>query len=617
MPTKSLTVQSGRSLLWDLSKSSERRQATVLFVDVVDFTAYTSRAGAEQAYALMQCLFNLLNTEVQEQGCVVKSSTGDGIAAFFGVPEALEDAPLRACRAALRIKQRLAREAAEIEARHGVQPQLRMSINSGLVVFGQVAEGEPSSITAYGDAVNLGSRLMSAAEPDTIVMSSETAGLVDGFVYVEEVGPFTFKGKAEPQHAYRLVALREGATRFAAAKLRELTPLVGREAELKKLCVSFNSMDSVKVIDIVGEAGIGKSRLIHEFKQRLQEQNVVVLKGDCTANSKDISLFPLLGALRSGLRMRASEDEEVTNLKIEENLTRLDLNTPVNCALLAQFLGFGVHGALDGLDDTINGLDDTIIGLRTRDLLVELLERLCRQSRTLLILEDIHWIDNASEQLISRVVVNESAFPLLIVHTRRPEYLPPWGNQQGYEQLQLGPLSDDDTLSIVCSVLRSAKLTKSLAHFITQKAEGNPLFAEELARFLPEQAAIRDTLAMPTYAATRLADALPGNLQLLISARVDRLPIIHRSLLQVASVIGREFNLSLLAEVAGETEDDVARLLEPMEEAGLIHNDIYREYTFKHALVHKAVYDSLLSYRARKSAPKGRTNARTAQRLAL
>ncbi len=240
----------------------ERRQVTVLFADMVGFTAFSERAGEEAAFTLMQSLAKLMEDAVREQGGVVQSFTGDGIMAVFGAPVAHEDAPLRACRAAMAILERLETASKDLEARHGVRPQLRIGVNSGPAVVGKVQGGSDAAVTVLGDTVNVAARLQVLAEPGTALLSESTQRFVHGLVEASSFGQRQIKGKSDSQKAYRLDAIREWATRFDAKVQRGLTTYVGRDRELEKLELGFDAIGpDIQVFDIVGEPGIGKSRL--------------------------------------------------------------------------------------------------------------------------------------------------------------------------------------------------------------------------------------------------------------------------------------------------------------------------------------------------------------------
>jgi len=242
--------------------SGERRQVTVLFADMVGFTAISERLGEEGTYALIQPIYELMAAAVKEQGGSVKDFTGDGIMALFGVPNALEDAPLRACRAGLLIHERLAAAAPMIETKHGVRAQMRIGINTGLAVVTQI-RSESANMTALGDTVNLASRLQSLAEPGTVLLSEATNRLVQGIVETSFAGAHAIKGKSEPQKVYRLESIRQGATRLEAAVGLGLSLYVGREHELDILERGVaEARGQLHVIDVMAEPGMGKSRLL-------------------------------------------------------------------------------------------------------------------------------------------------------------------------------------------------------------------------------------------------------------------------------------------------------------------------------------------------------------------
>src|SRR5271167_3559870 len=242
---------------------AERRQVTVLFTDMVGFTTFSERSGEEAAFTLMQSLSKLMGEAVREEGGVVQGFTGDGIMAVFGAPVAFEDAPLRACRSALAILQRLKAAGGDLEAKHGVRPQLRIGLNTGPAVIGQVDGGADAAVTVLGDTVNFAARLQALAEPGSVLMSETTHRLVQGMVDATFAGEHAIKGKCEPQKAYRLDTIRIGATRFDAAVSRGLSAFVGRERELEVLERALaEARSQLRVVELVAEPGMGKSRLV-------------------------------------------------------------------------------------------------------------------------------------------------------------------------------------------------------------------------------------------------------------------------------------------------------------------------------------------------------------------
>ena len=263
---------------------AERRLVTVLFADMVGFTSFSERSGEEAAFTLMRSLWKLMAEAVREHGGVVQDFTGDGIMAVFGAPIAFEDGPLRASRAALSILQSLEAAGPDLKANHGVRPQMRIGINTGPAVVGRVDDGGDGAGAVLGDTVNFAARLQSIAEPNSVFISEATQRLVQGLVEASFAGERIIKGKSDPQNVYRLNAVRQGAARFEAAVSRGLSAFVGRERELEVLERGFDKARSeICVVDLTAEPGMGKSRLLHEFRQRIGDQRAVVLTGKLLA----------------------------------------------------------------------------------------------------------------------------------------------------------------------------------------------------------------------------------------------------------------------------------------------------------------------------------------------
>jgi class 3 adenylate cyclase len=373
---------------------AERRQVTVLFADMVGFTTFSERSGEEAAFTLMRSLARLMDKAVREQGGSVQSFTGDGIMAVFGAPVAFEDAPLRACRAALSILQKLQTESTALNAKHGVHPRLRIGLNAGAAVVGKVQGGSDSGVTVLGDTVNFAARLQALAEPDSVIMSEAMHRLVQGMVEASFAGEHQIKGKAEAQRVFRLDAIRHGAARFDAAVSRGLSAFVGREKELEVLERGLAEARSrLRIIDLVAEAGMGKSRLLYEFRQRIGKDNAFVLSGSCSPEGKQTPFLPFIEVVRGSFRFSLGEAETDVTHKLDMGLTTLGLHSGRNLGLLLHLLGLKVP------EDALTGLDGVLIGLRTRELLQQLLEARCRLSPVVMVIEDLHWIDSVSEEV--------------------------------------------------------------------------------------------------------------------------------------------------------------------------------------------------------------------------
>ena len=410
--------------------------------------------------------------------------------------------------------------------------------------------GADAGVTVLGDTVNVAARFQALAEPGSACMTELTYRLVQGMVEAGFAGEHQIKGKSEPQKVYRLEAIRHGAARFDAALSRGLTAYVGRDRELETLerRLAENST-GIQVVDIAGEPGIGKSRLLHEFRQRIGKSVAFILLGGCSprGSADAVSTFHRGGPrLVSRGRRRGPSGSRAQARRRPKGAGPRVGGEP---GLLLNLLG------LKSAEGSLQGLDGALIGFRTRDLLRRLLRARCQLSRGIIAIEDLHWIDSASEELLGEIVTSAESLPLMIVHTRRPEYRPPWSEQPNVSHVPLEPLSAGETARIVEARFGGDKLPEELRRLVAAKAEGNALFAEELVSFLLERGFVRREAGGLVFDAATVASALPASVQSLLTARVDRLASADRALLQAAAVIGRRFDPDLLAVVTGASGD--------------------------------------------------------------
>ncbi|HEV2231444.1 MAG TPA: AAA family ATPase, partial [Thermoplasmata archaeon] len=522
---------------------------------------------------------------------VVKGFTGDGAIALFGVPSSIEDAPLRACRAGLLILQRLAAAADEFERDLGAHPQIRIGIHTGPVVVGPVATGEAAEITAIGDTVNLAARLERQAPPGAVLLSEATFGLVGGRIVGEFVGDYYIRGKSTPQRVYRLTGIREGASRFDAVLDRGLTSYVGRSDELTSLEQRFDrSRGAFAVVDVVGDPGMGKSRLLYEFRLRLRPKAAYVLVGNCSSTGNGTPYLPFAELVRTASQIGPGDDEAVQLAKLTSTLRSVGLDSPLHRALLMNLLG------LTPPADALAGVDGSLVGIQTRELVRLWLTTVGRRTGLVLLLEDLQWIDPASQELLRYLIESEDPAHLLLVATRRPEYRPPWSTAPGVSLLALGPLSPRDTLHLVQARTGAEQLPETMGRFIVEKAEGNALFAEEITTLLFEAGVVRRTDAGLQFLEDRTVQ-LPTSLRSLLATRLDRLEAGDKALLQVAAVVGRQFRPELVAAAAGAPEGSASRLT-AMQTLDLVYPDpTTGEWWFKHALIRDALYDGVLESR--------------------
>ena len=544
----------------------ERKQVTVLFCDLVGSTAIAERLDPEEYRELIERYLEIAFREIARFEGTVNRLAGDGLMALFGAPIAHEDAPARAVRAGLAIRDALAAlDAATTRA----DLTARIGIHTGPVVVGNVGTDQKMDYTAIGDTTNLAARLESLARPGTILVSETTHRLVRGFFRVRPTGPLVIKGKSESVAAYEVVAEMPTATAMSVAAERGLTPFVGREEELGQLDGSFARLEGElgQVVAIVGEAGSGKSRLLYEFTRRLAGTPAIVLEGRCSALSQAVPFAPFVAMIERHLGTEAPADAAGNPL----------------LALLASTAG----GAPRRPDEQKRDSFEAVVRL----VLTE-----AQRGPVVIVVEDLHWIDDASRELLDHLVARLQNARAMIVVSQRPEGQMPWRARGAFTQLVLRRLPDADALAIVRSVA-GGELPAELERQLVAKAEGSPFFAEEITRSLLEEGYFlrgdgRARLTRPVGEVH-----IPGTVQEVIAARLDRLGAHGKRALQVAAVLGRQFSRSQLATILAEEGIDVGHELEELERRGLVHRKHVLssdEYRFGESLTQDVAYESLL-----------------------
>jgi class 3 adenylate cyclase len=565
--------------------SVERRQVTVIFSDLVGSTALAARMDPEDLRKVIAAYHKCVAEIVRRFGGFVSQYLGDGVLAYFGYPQAHEDDAERAVRASVE----LIAAVAALETRAPLQT--RVGIASGLVVVGDVIDaGGSQERGIIGETPNLAARLQGIAQPNMVVIAEGTRKLIGNLFELDDLGTKEVKGFPRPVRIWAVLRACSVRSRFDALHASGLSEFVGREHELEVLERWLDRARSqLHVIDVVADPGMGKSRLLHEFRQRMSKDRAFVLLGSCSPDGQQTAFLPFIEVVRGSFRISLGQAEEEIAQKLEMGLTTLGLHSVRNLALLLHLLG------LKTPDGALSGLDGVLIGLRTRELLQLLLEARCLLSPVILIIEDLHWIDSVSEELLGKIVDSEHTLRLLLIHTRRPEYLPPWLSRPRTIKLPLEPFAAGDIRRLIQTRLRVETLPETLVHQVVEKADGNPLFAEEIISFLTERGVLRTTQGRVEYESSAVAAALPASVQTLLTARVDRLAPRDRRLLQAASAIGRYFDTELLAVVV-DGIDDINTRLAAMQALDLIHGEGNPDiHSFKHALVRDALYQSLLT----------------------
>jgi class 3 adenylate cyclase/tetratricopeptide (TPR) repeat protein len=571
------------------NEPGQRRNVTVLFADMVGYTAFAERLGEEDTYLIMQRVHRALSEAVHAEDGTVQEVTGDGVMALFGAPVALEDAPLHACRSALSIQQRMIALAGETESKHGHRFQFRVGIHSGPLVVGEVGDAKHSGITALGDTVNLASRIEAEAGAGEIFFSEATHDIVQDFVECTFAGERTVKGKSGAQRLWRLDGIRQGVTRFDAARNRGLTSLVGRAQELEALLSLWSeaSAGALRAVAITGEAGIGKSRLAYELRERIDDGHIFILEGHCTATRQSMPFSPLIEVVRSSFRIPEKTGAEETRRKLQRGLELLGIDPSGTLACLLNLLGHPPPGP------ELEQIAGETLGIRTRDAILAMLRERCRITPTALIIEDMHWTDSASEQLLRRIVESERELPLLLVSTARAGYEPPWTKVPGASEIRLKPLSKARTKTLLFEKLGSEDLPEELVDLVTSKSEGNPLFAEEIANFLHTSQNPDSTGGKIELGGRGKASSMPVTLENLLMDRFDRLEPVPRAILETAAAIGPRFSDEIVATATG-FDGKTVKHLQTLEQQELIVRDT-GGWRFRHVLACDAIYNSLLT----------------------
>jgi class 3 adenylate cyclase/tetratricopeptide (TPR) repeat protein len=574
----------------------ERKQVTVLFVDVSGFTAMSERLDPEDVHRLMSRAFDLMLTEVHRYEGTVNQFLGDGIMALFGAPIAHEDHALRAVHAALGIRGALAAFRDDVRERLRLDFEVRQGLNTGLVVVGAIGNDLRMDYTAVGDTTNVAARLLQAAERGRVLVSDATHRLIDGYFDTRPLGQLALKGKASPVPAWEVTAPRAQRSRLDVESTRGLTPYVGRERELRVLLDAFEEARGGRgqVVFVVGEPGMGKSRLLHEFRRRLGDE-AAWLEGIAISFGGAIAFHPVIDMLRRWFAVDENDAEPVIAAKIEREIAALgdDLRDAV------PYLRYLF--SIDPGDASVGGLDPR---RRRGEIFASLRRLLVRASerRPLVVLwEDVHWVDKATEEALRFVADSVPTNRILQIFTYRPEYVQPFGERSYHTRIVLGALSSADSARMASSIVAGVALPAGLEDLIVAKAEGNPFFVEEVVKSLLELGVLRPERDRYVLERPLAEISIPDTIHDVIMARIDRLAEAPKRALQLASVIGREFTRRLLDRIADlrERSEELLRELKAVE---LIYEKtVFPElaYMFKHALTHDVAYGSLLVQRRR------------------
>jgi len=579
----------------------ERKQVTVMFCDMEGFTHLTEQLGPEEAYSIMDEVYELLIQKVHEYEGTVNEMTGDGIVALFGAPIALEDAPQRAIRSALAIHREMARFSDRIKKEREDMPlvKMRIGINTGPVVVGTLGNDLRVEFKAVGDTVNLASRMEEIAEPGTTYVTEDTFKLTEGFFRFEALGEKDVKGKERPVKVYRVIAPSTRRTRFDVSAERGLTPFVGRERELELLLDGFERAKAGRgqAFSIMSEAGVGKSRLLYEFRKAVANEDVTFMEGKCLSYSRNVPYQPVIDIVKSNLDIVEGDGDLEIREKVKRGLSLLNVDEATTLPYLLELLSVKDSG-IDQIPMSPEARKD-----RTIEALKRIVLKLSEIRPLIMAIEDLHWVDRSSEDTSKQLLDSISGARVFLIFTYRPEYVHTWGGRSYHSQVNLNRLSNRESLAMATHLLDSSEIHRELEDFILEKTEGVPFFIEEFIKSLKDLKIIERKDNQYLFAKDFLEMTIPSTIQDVIMARVDAMPEGAKELLQTGSVIEREFSYELIKRVSGLSEQELLSHLSILKDAELLYErGIYPDttYIFKHALTREVVYDSILTLRKKK-----------------
>ncbi|WP_342238269.1 AAA family ATPase [Inquilinus sp. OTU3971] len=596
----------------------ERKQVTVLFADIKGSTELIQTLDTEDAQRLLDGAVKVMMDAVHRYEGTVSHALGDGIMALFGAPIAHEDHAVRACYAALALQDGMRRYAGQT---HGALVEARVGLNSGEVVVRLISDDLHMDYTAMGRTVHLASRLEQLAREGSCLLTAETLKLVEGYVQVRTVGPIAIKGLDRPAELFELVGAGAARTRLQALAARGLTRFVGRQAELVAV---HRALDRAQIghgqlVSLVGEPGVGKSRLVWEVTHSHRTQGWLVLESGSVSYGRATSWLPVIGLLKAYCGIGPRDDARSIREKLTGKLLTLDRKLEPDLPAFLSLLDVPVE------EESWQALDPPKRRRETLDALKRLLLRESREQPLLLIFEDVHWIDSETEALLDGLVESLPTARILLLVNYRPEYMHGWGRKTYYTQIRIDPLRQGSAEVLLDALLGTDRTAgdggrvgsahagpplPDLKRLLIERTEGNPFFLEECVRTLVETGALVGERGAYQLTSEVADIRVPATVQAVLAARIDRLPAEQKRLLQTMAVIGKDAPFALLRAITTEATGTASRDLITEEElrAGLAHLQavefLYEanvfpvlEYTFKHALTHEVAYGSLLQER--------------------
>jgi len=576
----------------------ERKHVTVLIADTKDSMELVADRDPEEARTLLDPVLEHMMAAVHRYEGTVNHVMGDGIMAIFGAPLAHEDHAVRACYAALRMQEAVKRYAEEIFRSHGVLVQIRVGLNSGEVVVRGIGSDLHVDYIALGHTTYLASRMEQLAAPGTVLLTPTTLQLAEGYVHVTSRGPVAVRGLPEPVEVYEIVGPGGARSRLHASAGRGLTRFVGRDREVEQLRQALERAQAGagQVVAVVGEPGVGKSRLHWEFTRSHRVQGWRVLECGAVSYGRATAYLPIIELLKAYFRIEGRDEIRTIREKVVGKVLSLDRALEPALSALLALLDVPVE------DAAWQRLDPPQRRQRTLEAVSGLLLGESRVQPLLLLVEDLHWIDAETEAVLESLVSGLATARVLLMLNYRPEYQPRWGRLAHARELRIHPLPAESAEDLLTGLLGSDPSLDALKRTLIVRTEGNPLFLEESVQALVETGALvgeRGTYRLGHDATTV---QVPSTVQAILAARIDRLSLEDKRLLQAASVIGPDVPFALLLAVADLDEEPLRRGLDHLQAAEFLYEsglfpDL--EYTFKHALTQEVAYGGLLQERRR------------------
>jgi class 3 adenylate cyclase/tetratricopeptide (TPR) repeat protein len=578
------------------SLDNERKTVTALFADIKGSTELMRDLDPEEARAIVDPVLNLMMAAVHRYGGYVAQSTGDGIFALFGAPVAHEDHPQRALHAALAMQEELRRYADHLRTEGRIPVEARVGVNTGEVVVRMIETGGHTEYTPVGHVTNLAARMQTAAPAGSIAASEVTQQLCEGYFEFRALGPTAIKGLNAPVEVYEVVRAGPLRTHFQLSARRGLTRFVGREREMAAMASALAQATAGhgQIVAAVGEAGAGKSRLMYEFKATIPN-GCKVLEASSVSHGKASAWLPVIELLKSYFEIADEDDDGCRSEKVEAKARGLDPALAETLPYILSLLGVAGAGA------SLAMMDVGIRRRRTLDAVKRILIRESLKQPLVVIFEDLHWIDSETQELLDLLVDSVASARILMLVNYRSEYHHAWSNRTHYIQLHLDPLGGQSADEMLHALLGGDASLHSLKGLITEKAQGNPFFMEEIVRSLVEQGVlVRNGATRLTKPLTEIR--IPHTVQGILASRIDALPASEKGLLQTLAVIGKDFPLNLVKHITAGPDDQLEPMLRGLQAGEFIYEQPASgeaAYTFKHALTLEVAYNSMLMERRR------------------